>query len=57
MQSKTYSLGLDIPGLRHPGTVKAAVARTKYEAATDATRTTATWATTTSCPSAPMSTL
>lgn len=41
-KSKTYSLGLDIPVSGTPGTVKAAVARTKYEAATDATRTTAT---------------
>ena len=41
-KSKTYSLGLDIPVAGTPGTVKAAVARTKYEAVTDATRTTAT---------------
>jgi predicted porin len=42
-KNKTYSLGLDVPVTGTPGTVKAAIARTKSEwTGADATRTTAT---------------
>jgi predicted porin len=56
-ENTTYSLGLDVPVSGTAGTIKAAAARTSRKWATSAAHAPpSAWATTISCPSAPMST-